>query len=86
MCSYILSPKSVLKWGLYENQPMANGVTTTNYDGSIHIFLNANTVWPLLSKEYTEGEKVAIRFKLASTMLHELSVRLWPCFKPGYCH
>lgn len=86
MSSHFLSGKSGLRWGIYETLPNSNGMTTTDYDGSIHIFLNANTIWPLLSNVYTEGEKVAIRFKLASTMLHELSVRLLLCFKTGYCH
>jgi hypothetical protein len=51
-------------------------MTSTTRFGSIIIFLEANSIWPLLSNVYTEGEKIAYRFKTASTILHELAVRL----------
>lgn len=31
-------------------------------------------IWPLLVDQYTESERVGYRFKLAQTMLHELTV------------
>ncbi|KAI7779937.1 hypothetical protein LA080_000149 [Diaporthe eres] len=40
---------------------------------TIRILLNVHTVWPLLVDEYPESEKVGIRCKLATTILHELS-------------
>lgn len=81
MSSYFLSLIPVVKWSFFENDPSSNGSTTQDDDGTLHIFMNANNFWPLLSDEYTEGEKLPIRLKIASTMLHELCVRLLPCFK-----
>lgn len=63
-----------LKWGLLDQQPYSNACTFTDPDWCIHIFLNANSIWPLLLDEYSESEKVGIRVKLATTILHELSV------------
>lgn len=82
LLSCFFSEQLGLKWGFYENQPSTNGSTFTAPDWSIRILLNANNVWPLLTDEYSESEKVAVRVKLAMTMLHELAVScpvLFPC-------
>lgn len=70
-----------LKWGFSETSPPCNGTTTTDQDWSIHIFLNANNVWALLTDEYSESEKVGLRVKLAATMLHELTVSCIALFR-----
>ncbi|KAL2276047.1 hypothetical protein FJTKL_01438 [Diaporthe vaccinii] len=62
-----------LKWGFCETQPAGNASTFTTPDFNIRILLNVHTVWPLLVDEYPESEKVGIRCKLATTILHELS-------------
>lgn len=41
----------------------------------IRISLSADYVWPLLVEEYSQAEKAACTFTLASTMVHELCVR-----------
>lgn len=41
---------------------------------TIRISISADYVWPLLVKDYSEAEKAATSFTLASIMVHELSV------------
>lgn len=41
----------------------------------IRISISVDYIWPLLIEEYSQAEKAACSFHLASTMLHELSVR-----------
>lgn len=42
---------------------------------SIHISLSVDYIWPLLIEEYSQAEKAACSFTLASTIVHELCVR-----------
>lgn len=42
---------------------------------SIHISLSVDYMWPLLIEEYSQAEKAACSFTIASTIVHELCVR-----------
>lgn len=42
---------------------------------AIRISLSADYIWPLLIEEYSQAEKAACSFTLASTIVHELCVR-----------
>ena len=42
---------------------------------NVRISLAADFMWPLLIEEYSAAEKAACSFELASTIVHELSVR-----------
>lgn len=41
---------------------------------SYRLCISVNLIWPLLVDEYTEGEKVGHRVKIAMVILHELAV------------
>lgn len=41
----------------------------------IRISLSVDYIWPLLIEEYSQAEKAACSFTLASTIVHELCVR-----------
>lgn len=43
----------------------------------IRISLSVDYIWPLLIDEYSQAEKAACSFTLASTMVHELCVCKW---------
>lgn len=40
----------------------------------IRVSLNADQIWPLLSDQYAESERVASRVMVANILLHELAV------------
>lgn len=42
---------------------------------AIRISLSVDYIWPLLIEEYSQAEKAACSFTLASTIVHELCVR-----------
>lgn len=42
---------------------------------SIHISLSVDYMWPLLIEDYSQAEKAACSFTIASTIVHELCVR-----------
>lgn len=41
----------------------------------LRVVIDAKVLWPVLVQGYSESEKVACRFTIASTSLHELNVR-----------
>lgn len=53
-----------------------SGSTSYRHPLGIRIFLEAQSIWPLLIPEYTESEKASHHFFLAGTILHELAVCL----------